>query len=123
MAVVLRAVRGATTLDEDTESQVRERVAALVEAILARNSLLPDDLVSAIITATGDVTSAFPAAAARAVPGFADVPLLGCQEMAVAGAVPRCIRVLVHCYTERDRAAIQHVYLEGAASLRPDLLG
>ncbi|MGD0742473.1 MAG: chorismate mutase [Acidimicrobiales bacterium] len=122
MAVELRAVRGATTLDEDTEDQVRERVGALVTAILARNGLGPEDLVSAIFSATEDVTAAYPATAARALPGFADVPLLGCREMAVVGAVPRCIRVLVHCYTERARGEIQHVYLEGAESLRPDLV-
>ncbi len=121
MGVVLRAVRGATTLDEDTEIQVRERVGALVAAILGRNGLAPADVVSMIFTATEDVTSSFPAAAARAIPGLGDVPLLGCREMAVEGTVPRCIRVLVHCYTERDRAQIQHVYLEGAESLRPDL--
>ena len=122
MGVVLRAVRGATTLDADTEDQVRERVGALVTAILERNGLRPDDLVSAVFSATEDVRSAYPATAARAVAGFADVPLLGCREMAVEGATPRCIRVLVHCYTSRTRDEIQHVYLEGAASLRPDLV-
>jgi chorismate mutase len=123
MGAVLRAVRGATTLDADSEIQVRERVGALITAILARNSLRASDLVSVVFTATDDVTSLFPASAARQLPGFADVPMLGCREMAVAGGVPRCIRVLVHCYTDRDRGAIQHVYLEGAASLRPDLSG
>lgn len=122
MAVVLRAVRGATTLDADTEDQVREHVGALVTAILERNGLRPEDLVSAVFSATGDVRSAYPATAARAVAGFADVPLLGCREMDVAGAMPRCIRVLVHCYTARAADEIQHVYLEGAASLRPDLV-
>ena len=122
MGVVLRAVRGATTLDADTEDQVRERVGALVAAILERNGLRPDDLVSAVFSATEDVRSAYPATAARAVAGFADVPLFGCREMAVEGAMPRCIRVLVHCYTARPRDEIQHVYLEGAASLRPDLV-
>ncbi|MGA9077123.1 MAG: chorismate mutase [Acidimicrobiales bacterium] len=119
---MLRAVRGATTLDEDSAAQMQDRVGALVGAILERNGLEPGDLVSAIFTATEDVTSAFPATAARTIPGFADVPLLGCREMAVTDAVPLCIRVLVHCYTDRARDTIQHVYLEGAASLRPDLV-
>jgi len=122
MGAVLRAVRGATTLDEDSAAEMQDRVGALVGAILERNGLEPGDLVSAIFTATEDVTSAFPASAARTIPGLADVPLLGCREMAVTDAVPLCIRVLVHCYTDRARDAIQHVYLEGAASLRPDLV-
>lgn len=121
MGAVLRAVRGATTLGEDSESEVRGRVAALMAAILERNSLEPEDIVSAIFSATEDITSAFPATAARALPGFGDVPLLGCREMAVPGALPRCIRVLVHCYTDRSRSALQHVFLEGAETLRPDL--
>ncbi|HXZ82342.1 MAG TPA: chorismate mutase [Acidimicrobiales bacterium] len=123
MGAVLRAVRGATTLDADSEIEVQRRVGALLTAILARNSLGPGDLVSVVFTVTEDVTSIYPASAARALPGLSDVPMLDCREMAVAGAVPRCIRVLVHCFTERDRAEIQHVYLEGAESLRPDLSG
>jgi chorismate mutase len=63
--------------------------------------------------------AAFPAAAARAM-GLARTPLLCCQELLVDGALPRCVRVLVHCYLS-DGAAAQHVYLRGASGLRADL--
>jgi chorismate mutase len=120
MAVVLRALRGATTLDEDTPAQVSERVRALVQALLDRNGIGHDDIVSILFTATQDVTSMFPATAARSL-GLGDVPLICASELAIQGAMPRCVRVLLHFYTERTREELHHVYLEDARELRDDL--
>jgi len=120
MAAVLRALRGATTLDEDAAGQLNDRVRALVAAMLERNGIGHDDLVSILFTATGDVTSMFPATAARSL-GLGDVPLICASELGITGAMPRCIRVLMHFYTERTREALHHVYLEGARGLRDDL--
>lgn len=120
MAAVLRALRGATTLDEDTAEQVNLRVQALVSTMLARNGVSHDDLVSIVFTATGDISSMFPATAARSL-GLGDVPLICARELDITGSVSRCVRVLMHLYTERDRAALHHVYLEGARGLRDDL--
>ena len=120
MAAVLRALRGATTLDEDTAGQVNDRVRDLVSAMLERNGIDHDELVSILFTATNDVTSMFPATAARSL-GLGDVPLICASELDIVGAVPRCIRVLMHFYTERTRQALHHVYLEGARGLRDDL--
>jgi chorismate mutase len=116
----VRALRGATTVDDDTPEQINERVGALVNEMLARNDVDKDDLISVIFTATDDVTSMFPAAAARAV-GLGDVPLLCARELAIQGGTPRCIRVLMHLNTERSRADLRHVYLAGAEGLRDDL--
>jgi chorismate mutase len=120
MAQLLRAIRGATTVDEDTVEQVSERVRALVEAVVERNELDHEDLVSIIFTATGDVVSMFPATAAREM-GLGDVPLLCARELDVAEGARLCIRVLVHAYTSRRRDELHHVYLEGARGLRDDL--
>jgi chorismate mutase len=116
----VRALRGATTVDDDTPEQINERVGALVNEMLARNDVDKDDLISVIFTATDDVTSMFPAAAARAV-GMGDVPLLCARELAIDGGTPRCIRVLMHLTTERSRSELRHVYLAGAEGLRDDL--
>lgn len=116
----LRAVRGATTVDEDTAEQVTERVGALMEAILQRNAIEHDDIVSILLTATDDVTSMYPATAARRC-GLDDVPLLGARELAVEGGTPRCIRVMVHVYSSLAKDELRHVYLEGARGLRDDL--
>ena len=119
MAAV-RALRGATTVDADTEEQVHARVQALITQMLDRNGVDHEDLISIIFTATEDVTSVFPAAAARAV-GLGDVPLLCARELSVRGGTPLCIRVLMHLTTDRSRAELHHVYLEGARGLRDDL--
>lgn len=120
MTAVLRALRGATTLEEDSSEQVNDRVQALVSAMLERNAIAHDDLVSIVFTATDDITSMFPATAARAL-GLGDVPLICARELSISGAMARCIRVLMHFYTEVSRDSLHHVYLEGARGLRDDL--
>ena len=113
-------MRGATTLDEDTAEQVTKRVQELVTAMLEENELGSDALISILFTASPDVHSGFPATAARAL-GLDDVPLMGAQELDVAGALPLCVRVMMHVETDRSRHQVHHVYLHGAQSLRPDL--
>lgn len=119
---MLRALRGATTVDDDTPEQILERVVALLETMFDRNEVDHDDLVSIVFTATDDVRSAFPATAARSL-GLGDVPMLCARELAIVDSTPRCIRVLMHLDTGRSRAELRHVYLEGASSLRDDLPG
>jgi chorismate mutase len=117
---VVRGLRGATTVDADTVTQVTERSQELMLRIMERNDLVEDDIVSVLFTATADVTSIFPATAIREI-GFGAVPLLCAAEIAVPGAMPRCIRVLLHVHTTRTRDQIHHVYLHGAQGLRDDL--
>ena len=120
MPAAIRALRGATTIDEDTPEDIDERVLALFEALFDRNDLQHDDLISVILTATPDIHSQFPATSARKF-GLGDVPLLCAQELDIEGGMPLCIRVLMHLNTELDRAELHHVYLESARSLRDDL--
>ena len=122
MAPSVRALRGATTVDDDTADQITERVRVLVREMLDRNGVDKADLISVIFTATEDLTALFPATAARAE-GLGDVPLLCARELSVQGATPRCIRVLMHLTTERSPSDLRHVYLEGAKGLRDDLPG
>ncbi|MGH2726791.1 MAG: chorismate mutase, partial [Actinomycetota bacterium] len=96
------------------------RTAQLIQTMLERTGVSKQDLISIVFTATDDVRSEFPAAAARQI-GISDVPLLCARELDVEGAVARCIRVLMHLYTEKEPAALRHVYLEGAVPLRTDL--
>ena len=119
-AVALRAFRGATRLTADDPTEMTEAVVELVSAMLERNGLATDDLVSMIFTATPDLVCMFPAAAARGL-GLGDVPLICAQEIAVPGALAHVVRVLAHAETARPRAEISHVYLRGAEVLRQDL--
>ena len=120
MPPAVRALRGATTVDADTREQVYERVQALLREMLARNGVDHEDIISILFTATDDVTSVFPAAAARVI-GLGDVPLLCARELSIDDGTPLCIRVLMHLTTERARHELHHVYLEGARGLRDDL--
>ncbi len=116
----VRAIRGATQLEEDSREHMLERVAEMVTGVLTANELTVDDFISIVFTATDDIHAAFPAAAARTM-GLGDVPLLCARELDVEGGTPRCIRVLMHLTTDRARADLRHVYLEGAVGLRDDL--
>ena len=120
MPAAVRALRGATTLDVDTEEHMTERVLTLLEAMFVRNGLHHDDLISILFTATDDLHCTFPATAARKY-GLGDVPLICARELDVDGGTARCVRVMMHLYTEKSRAELHHVYLEGANSLRDDL--
>ncbi len=120
MPPAVRALRGATTVDADTREQVIERVLTLLQEMFESNDVHHDDVISVIFTATEDIVSMFPAEAARKA-GLGDVPLLCARELSVEGGTPRCIRVLMHLTTERSRADLHHVYLEGAKNLRDDL--
>ena len=117
----MRAVRGATTVAADEPMLIREAVIELLEAVLDENDIVPADVVSAVFTATPDLISEFPAHAARLF-GWTDIPLLCAQELPVRGALPRCIRVLMHAETRRPRNEIKHVYLREAILLRADLM-
>ncbi len=97
-----------------------EAVGELVTEMLARNAFTTDDVESVLLTCTPDLVSDFPAAGARAA-GFGDVPLMCFAEMAVPGALPRVVRVLMHVNTDIPRAQVRHVYLRGTEVLRRDL--
>ena len=92
----------------------------LLSAVLQRNEIEPDDLVSIMFTATDDLRSAFPAEAARRI-GLARVPLMCAREIPVEGSMPSVVRVLLHFHSERSLDEVVHVYLDGAESLRDDV--
>jgi len=119
-SVGVRALRGATTVDDDVPAQISDRVQELLTGMLERNALVHEDLISVIFTATKDLVSMFPATAAREM-GLGDVPLLCAQELDVVGSTPRCFRVLAHVSTDRPQRELHHVYLHGARGLRDDL--
>jgi chorismate mutase len=117
----LRALRGAITVEENSTDAILDGTEELLRAVLERNELSADDLVSCIFTTTDDLDAEFPAVAARRI-GLSTVPLLGAREMNRPGALKMVIRVLVHCYADPERPA-HHVYLRDAVTLRQDLQG
>ena len=120
MSTSVRAFRGATTASKNESGAITDATHELLEAMLERNGLSPEEIISIVFTATPDLDAGFPALAARSL-GLGEVPLLCAVEMDVPGALPRCVRILMHANTGLDRAAVRHVYLRDARNLRTDL--
>lgn len=116
----VRAIRGATTVETDTRESVIARTQELVHAVVERNGLEQDDIISILFTATEDIRSAFPAEAAREA-GFTLVPLMCARELDIEDGIERCIRIMMHVTTERAAQDLRHPYLHGARQLRTDL--
>jgi chorismate mutase len=115
----LYALRGAVTVDRNDAGEILERTQELLREVMERNRLAASEMVSCIFTVTDDLDAEFPAVAAREL-GLDGVPLLCAREIAVPGAMPRVIRLLVHYHAE-DGHAPRHVYLREARALRRDL--
>ncbi len=115
-----RGVRGATTADANTREAILQATLQLLALMIRQNDIRAEDVASAIFTVTKDLDAEFPALAARQL-GWLNVALLCGYELDVPGALPRCIRVLVHWNTSKSADEIVHVYIKGAANLRPDL--
>ena len=120
--MAVRGIRGATSVTVDDKSEVLAATRELLVELLRANELEGqfDEIVSAIFTTTRDLTSAFPAEAARGL-GMSSVPLLCASEIPVPDSLPRCIRVLLHVNTDKTQAQMTHVYLRDAKRLRPDV--
>jgi chorismate mutase len=118
--VAVRAIRGAIQLDRDDKDEVLRSTAELLSKALHANEIDTEALISVMFTATPDITSEFPALAARAL-GLGDVPLMCAVEMNVVGSMPRVIRLMALVESDTPRRYIQHTYLRGAVQLRLDL--
>jgi len=116
----VKAIRGATTVTENSQEAIREAVTELLDELEAHNHLDPENIISAIFSATRDLDAMFPAAYARQRPNWQNVALLDVQQMHVAGDLERCIRLLIHVNVPNPNIQIYHPYLRQAKSLRPD---
>jgi len=116
----VRALRGATTADNNTKDDIVQATTELLEEMLDRNDIATDDIISITFTATKDLTAEFPAAAVRKL-GLSHVPVLCARELDIEGALQGTIRVEMLIYTERAREQLRHVYLKDARQLRTDL--
>jgi chorismate mutase len=117
----VRGIRGATSVEADTPAEILAATTELLNEILRANKIEGfDEIASAVFTTTADLTSSFPAEAARTL-GMNQVPLLCANEIPVRSSVARCIRVLLHLNTEKTQRDMVHVYLREARRLRPDV--
>lgn len=117
----VRGIRGAISVEGNTPEAIFEATRELMNEVVTRNQLNVDDVASVLLTMTPDLDAAFPAKAVRSIPGWKWVPLMCSSELNIDGALPQCVRVLLHVNTELPQNALNHVYLKGATVLRPDL--
>jgi chorismate mutase len=116
----VRGVRGATTVEQDQSDLILDATKELLSQCVEANNIDVDDVASVFFSLTPDLHKAFPAVAARQI-HWQNVPLFCAQELDIEGALPKCIRVLIHWNTAKSAQEVQHLYLRGAKVLRPDL--
>lgn len=117
---MVRAVRGATTVANNNANEILSETQRLLCEMAQRNELKEDDIISIIFTLTKDLDAVFPAIAARNI-GWTSTALMCMNEIDVPGSLEKCIRIMMHVNTDKDKKDIKHVYLNGAKVLRPDL--
>jgi monofunctional chorismate mutase len=116
----MRGIRGAITVDADDSQAIVKATKRLLSSMIAQNGVEIDDIASVLFSLTPDLRAVFPALGAREM-GWVHVPMLHFSEIDVPGSLARVIRVLMHVNTARTQQEIEHVYLDGARVLRPDL--
>ena len=119
---MIRGVRGAITVSADQPEEILKETRTLILEMVKENQIVPDDVASVIISTTTDISSAFPAKAVRTIEDWTYVPVMCTHEMNVPGSMPLCIRVMMHVNTSIPQKEIQHIYLNEAVKLRPDLI-
>jgi chorismate mutase len=118
---MFRGVRGAITVKENNEEVIFQATDRLFKKIIQDNQIEPEQVASVFISVTDDITEAFPAKVLRSMEGWSYVPVMCMKEITVRSALDKCIRVMMHINTSKSQQEINHVYLEDAVTLRPDL--
>lgn len=119
--MLVRGIRGATTVEANTKEAILEAAAELLTAVIDANQVQHDHVASIIFSTSPDLNAEFPAVAARNL-GWTDVALMCGHEMGVPGSLPKCLRILMHVNTDLGLHEVKHIYLRGARALRPDLI-
>lgn len=117
---MMRGVRGATTVEEDTPEALRGALNTLLKQLVEKNQITSSAILTLFFTVTNDLHSISPARIARETFGWQDIPILCAQEPFIEGLPARCIRVLVQFETDQPQQALTPVYLNQAVALRPD---
>ncbi|MDX8359884.1 MULTISPECIES: chorismate mutase [Bacillaceae] len=118
---MIRGVRGATTVEKNNANDIIKATEKLLLEMIESNKIIPTDVASVMISVTEDLTASFPAKALRNIDGWMYVPVMCMQEITVPNALSHCIRVMMTINTSLEQEEVNHVYLEKATALRPDL--
>ena|SRR5690625_2329020 len=117
----VRGIRGAITVENNEKTEILDATFELLNEMIEKNNVHPEDTSWVLITVTHDLNATFPAQAIRKLQGWELVPLMCSLEIDVPGGLPQCIRLLMQVNTDKRQDEIVHVYLNEAKRLRPDL--
>jgi monofunctional chorismate mutase len=115
------SIRGATTIQNDKAEEILSATSELLQKTISANQLDINQITAIIFTCTKDISSTYPAKAARDL-GIAQAALMCVQEMYVENSLPKCIRICIFYNHDILAEEIKHIYLKNAAILRPDLI-
>lgn len=118
----MRGVRGATTVMTNEEQTIVANTKELIEEMIQKNRIQPEDVSHVFVSATSDLTATFPAKSLRQIPGWVYVPIMCMQEIDVSGSLDKCIRVMMVTATTLDQREVEHIFHHEAKQLRPDLV-
>ena len=115
--MITRGIRGAITVENNTEEEIKNATIELLSEIIMKNNLDLDMISHVTFTMTYDLDAAFPAKFARIDLHWKDIPMMCYNELKVKGALKKCIRVMivVNC---GDNFVPEFIYLKGASELR-----
>lgn len=115
------AIRGATTVNFNDAEEIKKASVTMTRSVVEENNIRPEDIIMVFLTMTADLTAYNAASAIRLGLNWQDVPFFTSQEPTIDGMLPRCIRILIQCHSDKQKSEVRHVYLGEAAKLRPDL--
>jgi chorismate mutase len=117
-----RGIRGATTVNENTEEAIIKATKLVLEEMIKENNVQPEDVSHVFISATKDLNAVFPARALRKFDGWTYVPIMCMAEIDVEQSLKSCIRIMMVVNTERKQEEMRHVFHNEAVTLRPELV-
>jgi len=121
MQMNIRAIRGATTVEQNSAEQIKDATYEMINQIINLNSINEDSVISITFTVTRDLDQLYPSVIIREYFNWNDTPILNFEEKHIVNSLEKCIRVLIYIHSDTKKKDIVHVYLKDAKKLRPDL--
>jgi len=119
---MIRGFRGATTISQNTKEDITDETRKLLSEMVEKNGIEPSHISHVFFSASADINATFPASAGRELPGWTHVPVMCMQEIDVPNSLEKCIRVMLVAKTNLKQEEIEHIFLNNAVKLRPDLV-
>src|SRR5699024_10838931 len=110
-----------TTVQYNDTNEILTATEKLLRNSIEKNAIQPEDISHIFFSVTADLDACFPAKAVRSIDGFTHVPVMCMQEIDVRNRLERCIRVMIVAETDLAKGEVEHIFINKADSLRPDL--